>query len=294
MESPELEIVVVSHGARDLLKRCLASLEAHPASVKTRVTVVDSGSPDDTPDMVERDFPWVRLIRKENVGFSAANNVVLDEVAAEGGARLALLLNPDTEVYDGALDAAISRIESGDSIGMVGIKLVTESGALDHACKRSFPTPLSALGHFSGIGLLPGAPAVLSQYRATELGEDEPGDVDAVNGAFMLVSREALLQVGPLDDGYWLYMEDLDWCRRFHDAGWRVFYEPAGTILHVKGGSSPKRRRPKQEIAFHRGMGRFYRRFDAPQTPEVFNLIVYAGIGAKLLLSLAITAIRGR
>lgn len=294
MSGPDLEVVIVSHGASDLLANCLGSLRKHPASLPMRVTVVDSGSPDETPDMVERDFPEVRLLRRENIGFSAANNLVLDEVAARSGARLVLLLNPDTEVFEGSLDAAVSRIDSEDSVGMVGIRLVTESGELDHACKRSFPSPLSALGHFTGIGRLPNAPEALSDYRATNLGEFEAGDLDAVNGAFMLVRREALLDVGPLDEGYWLYMEDLDWCRRFHEGGWKVFYEPAGKALHIKGGSSPKRRRPKQEIAFHRGMGRFYRRFDAPQSPALFNLAVYLGIGAKLALSLAITALKRR
>lgn len=293
MPDPELEVVIVSHGASELLTNCLDSLRNHPASLPTRVTVVDSGSSDETPDMVERDFPEVRLLRRENIGFSAANNVVLKEVAAEGGARLVLLLNPDTEVFEGSLDAALSRIEAEDSIGMVGIRLVTETGDLDHACKRSFPNPLSAIGHFSGIGRLPNAPEALSRYRATRLGEFEAGDLDALNGAFMLVRREALLDVGPLDEGYWLYMEDLDWCRRFHQSGWRVFYEPAGTALHVKGGSSPGRRRPRQEIAFHRGMGRFYRRFDAPENPGVVNLAVYLGIGAKLAVSLLITAAGG-
>lgn len=294
MPDPDLEVVIVSHGASDLLARCLGSLREYPATLPMRVTVVDSGSLDETPDMVEHDFPEVRLLRRENIGFSAANNVVLDEVAAKDGARLVLLLNPDTEVSEGSLDAAVSRIDAEDSIGMVGIRLVTESGDLDHACKRSFPSPLSAVGHFSGIGRLPKAPQALSSYRATSLGEFEAGDIDAVNGAFMLVRREALLDVGPLDEGYWLYMEDLDWCRRFHEEGWRVFYEPAGTALHVKGGSSPKRRRARQEIAFHRGMGRFYRRFDASQNPALLNLAVYLGIGAKLALSLAITAFKAR
>jgi GT2 family glycosyltransferase len=102
-------------------------------------------------------------------------------------------------------------------------------------------------------------------------------------------------EVGLLDEGYWLYMEDLDWCRRFWQAGWKVFYEPAGVALHVKGGSSGKRRAPKQEIAFHRGMGRFYRRFDAPEHNPLLNTAVYAGIWAKLAVSLAITAAqRGR
>lgn len=278
-----LEVVIVSHGAEALLRRCLRSLEAHPISGgEMRVTVVDSGSPDATPDMVEREFPWVRLLREANIGFSAANNLVLREDEAEA----VLLLNPDTEVYAGTLDAALARLRSDPEIGMVGVKLVTESGELDHACKRSFPTPASALGHFTGFGG--------SQYRATHLGDDEPGEVDAVNGAFMLCRAEAVQEVGLLDEGYWLYMEDLDWCHRFWDAGWKVFYEPAGTALHVKGGSSASRRAPKQEIAFHRGMGRFYRRFDAPEHNPLLNAAVYAGIGAKLLFSLSRTALEAQ
>jgi len=288
--APDLEVIVVSHGAEALLRNCLRSLREHPPRGEMRVTVVDSGSPDSTPDMVEADFPGVRLLRRGNIGFSAANNLVL----RESEARAVLLLNPDTEVYAGTLDAALERLWSEGRIGMVGVKLVTESGALDHACKRSFPTPLSALAHFTGIGRSADASSALSQYRATDLGEDEPGEVDAVNGAFMLCRAEAVREVGLLDEGYWLYMEDLDWCRRFWDAGWKVFYEPAGTALHVKGGSSGARRAPRQEVAFHRGMARFYRRFDGPEHNPLLNAAVYAGIGAKLAASLAITAVRGR
>ena len=278
-----LEVVIVSHGAEALLRRCLRSLAEHPiADGEMRVTVVDSGSPDGTPDMVEVEFPQVRLLRRGNIGFSAANNLVL----RQSQAAAVLLLNPDTEVYAGTLDTALARLRADQRIGMVGVKLVTESGELDHACKRSFPTPLSALGHFTGVGG--------EQYRAGHLGDEEAGEVDAVNGAFMLCRAEAVREVGLLDEGYWLYMEDLDWCHRFWDAGWKVFYEPAGVALHVKGGSSARRRAPRQEIAFHRGMGRFYRRFDAPDHDPVLNAAVYAGIGAKLGVSLAITALRGR
>ena len=286
----DLEVVIVSHGAEELLRRCLRSLAAHPASGAARVTVVDSGSPDSTPEMVEREFPEVRLIRRENIGFSAANNLAL----REAGAEAVLLLNPDTEVNAGTLDAGLARLRSDPEVGMVGVKLVTESGELDHACKRSFPTPLSALAHFTGVGRRDGASGALSQYRATHLGDDEPGAVDAVNGAFMLCRTEAIREVGLLDEGYWLYMEDLDWCRRFWAAGWQVFYEPAGVALHVKGGSSGARRAPRQEIAFHRGMGRFYRRFDAPEHNPLLNAAVYAGIAAKLAVSLARTSIAGR
>jgi len=282
-----LDVVVVSHGAEALLRRCLGSLREHPASgVGAQVTVVDSGSPDGTPEMVAREFPEVRLLRRGNIGFSAANNLALRE--SEAGA--VLLLNPDTELHPGALDAALARLDADERIGVVGVKLLTETGELDHACKRSFPTPLGALAHFTGLGRANGASPTLSQYRATHLGDDEPGEVDAVNGAFMLCRAAAVREVGLLDEGYWLYMEDLDWCHRFWDAGWKVFYEPAGVALHVKGGSSAARRAPRQEIAFHRGMGRFYRRFEAPRHNPLLNAAVYAGIGAKLAASLAITA----
>ena len=287
----DLEVVIVSHGAEGLLRRCLESLRGHPPRTATmRVTVVDSGSPDGTPDMVEREFPEFHLERRANIGFSAANNLVL----RESRAGAVLLLNPDTEVYDGTLDTCLARLAADPAIGMVGAKLVREDGELDHAAKRSFPTPLAALAHFTGIGRGAGAGASLSQYRATHLGEDEPGVVDAVNGAFMLCRAEAVARVGLLDEGYWLYMEDLDWCHRFWDAGWKVFYEPGAVALHVKGGSSARRRAPRQEIAFHRGMGRFYRRFDAPSANPLLNAAVYLGIAAKLAVSLTITALRRR
>jgi GT2 family glycosyltransferase len=288
---PDLEVVIVSHGAEALLRRCLESLRAQPPRTATmRVTVVDSGSPDGTPDMVEREFPEFHLLRRGNIGFAAANNLVL----RESRAGAVLLLNPDTEIYAGTLDTVLARLASDPAIGMVGAKLVREDGQLDHAAKRSFPTPLAALAHFTGIGRGADASAALGQYRATHLGDDEPGEVDAINGAFMLCRTAAVAQVGLLDEGYWLYMEDLDWCHRFWDAGWKVFYEPKAIALHVKGGSSARRRAPRQEIAFHRGMGRFYRRFDAPGANPLLNLAVYLGIGAKLAVSLAITALRGR
>lgn len=287
----DLEVVIVSHGAEALLRNCLRSLREHPpAAGEMRATVVDSGSPDGVPDMVAREFPEVRLLRRGNVGFSAANNLAL----RESKAATVLLLNPDTEVYAGTLDAALARLEADPRIGMVGVKLVLESGELDHACKRSFPTPLGALAHFTGVGRSEDAAGALSQYRATHLGDDEAGEVDAVNGAFMLCRAAAVREVGLLDEGYWLYMEDLDWCHRFWDAGWKVFYEPAGVALHVKGASSGGRRRPKQEIAFHRGMARFYRRFDAPAHNPLLNAAVYAGVYLKLALALLRTVLRPR
>ena len=284
-----LAVVIVSHGQPDLVRSCLRSLQRHPASEGLEVWVVDSGSLDETPDVVAREFPEARLLRCGNVGFSHANNLALRQT----GAAHALLLNPDTEVFEGTLDRCIERLEAEPGIGVVGCKLLLPNGELDHACKRSFPTPLSALAHFSGIGRRAGAPGALSQYRATHLGDDEPGDVDAVNGAFMLARMAAVRDVGLLDEGYWLYMEDLDWCKRFWEAGWRVFYEPAASALHVKGASSGGRRRARQEIAFHRGMGRFYRKFYAGRNGLV-DAAIYAAIGVKLSVAIARSTVARR
>ncbi|HSD23485.1 MAG TPA: glycosyltransferase family 2 protein [Solirubrobacterales bacterium] len=275
-------MAIVSHGAQDLLRRCLRSLEGPQEQPPRSVTVIDSGSRDSTPEMVRREFPWVELIRRENIGFAAANNLVVSRRDSE----FVLLLNPDTEVRPDTVSICLERMDADPSIGMIGCKLVLPSGEIDHACKRSFPTPASALGHFTGLGRRESAPHWLAQYRAPHLAEGDSGPVDAVNGAFMLVRSEAVRDVGLLDEGYWLYMEDLDWCFRFWTAGWKVFYEPRAVAQHVKGGSSDARRAPRLQIAFHRGMGRFYRKHEAPRTSPVLSLLVYAGIGAKLMASL--------
>jgi N-acetylglucosaminyl-diphospho-decaprenol L-rhamnosyltransferase len=284
---PALDVVIVSYQCCELLERCLASLEQHPFTRgEMRVHVVDNASTDRTAELVERRFPRVRLRRlARNVGFSVANNEVLREADGE----LVLLLNPDTEMTAGALDAVALALEAQPDVGMLGCRLVRDDGSFDHAAKRSFPTPLSALAHFVGIGRR-ARTGRLAQYRAPELGEHDCGDVDAVNGAFMLVRRDALNDVGLLDEGYWLYMEDLDWCLRFHQNGWRVWYEGGVTVVHVKAGTSGRHRRLRQNVAFHRGMARFYRKFHAGRNPLVDGA-VFCGIGAKLAVAVTRSAI---
>ncbi|MBS1868990.1 MAG: glycosyltransferase family 2 protein [Actinobacteria bacterium] len=283
-----LDVVIVSYRCRELLERCLRSLDRHPFTHgEMRVHVVDNASGDGTAELVERRFPHVRLQRLErNVGFSVANNAVLRH--ADGDA--VLLLNPDTEMTAGALDALALRLAARPDVGMLGCRLVLDDGSFDHAAKRSFPTPLSALAHFAGVGRRAGADRRLAQYRAPQLGEHDSGEVDAVNGAFMLVRREALDDVGLLDERYWLYMEDLDWCYRFHQRGWRVWYEGGVTVVHVKGGTSGRHRRLRQNVAFHRGMARFYRKFHAGRNP-LLDGAVLVGIGAKLALAVSRSAL---
>jgi N-acetylglucosaminyl-diphospho-decaprenol L-rhamnosyltransferase len=276
-----LSVVIVSYRCRDLLADCLASLDAERRLVPMRVVVVDNDSRDGTLASLRRDFPWVEAIDAgANLGFSRANNLVLAGVRTE----FVLLLNPDTVVIPGALAASLDALASRPGIGMLGCKLVKADGSLDHACKRGFPTLLSALGHFSGVGR--------GGYTAGHLGEDEEGPVDAINGAFMLVRRSALEAVGLLDEDFWMYGEDLDWCWRFWHAGWPVLYWPGATVRHLKGGSSGPARTWRTNLEFHRSMAIFYRKHYAADHAAVVNVAVQAGIWVKLGLSASRSAMR--
>jgi N-acetylglucosaminyl-diphospho-decaprenol L-rhamnosyltransferase len=286
-------VIVSSTGAHDLLRACLASLRANPlVSGEMVVHVVDNASTDRTPEMVREEFPEVVLHALDwNSGFCVANNIVLRESRAE----FVLVLNPDTEVYAGALDHMLGVMRKRPEVGMSSCRLAQPDGTLDHASKRSFPTPLGALAHFLSVGRRERAPAWLAQYRAPELGEYDAGEVDAVNGAFMLVRREALEEVGLLDEGYWLYMDDLDWCFRFKQKGWMVWYDGAVTVMHVKGGTTVRKRHRglRHNVAFHRSMGRFYRKFYAGRRP-LFDAVIYLAIMGKLAISIARSALARR
>ena len=188
-----LDVVIVSYRCRDHLSRCLASVERY-APARTSVWVVDNDSRDGTVEMVRDRFPSVSLIEStENAGFARATNRGI----TAGSAPYVLALNPDTELHEDTLSGLLRLMEEHPEIGIAGPRLERPDGTFDHASRRSFPTLLGALGHFSGIGRrLERGP--LAQYRAPEV---ERGPVDAVNGAFMLIRRAALEQVGLLRRG---------------------------------------------------------------------------------------------
>ena len=285
---PSLDVVVVSYRCEGLLRDCLGSLDEHPASVPTQVQVVDNASGDGTAEMVRREFPDATLtVNDENLGFSAANNIGI----AAGSAPYVLVLNPDTRLTAGALDGLLAVMEKEPGIGMAGPRLELDDGSFDHASRRGFPTPLGALGHFTGLGRRGDAPTALSQYRAPEV---DSGPGDAINGAFMLIRRSALDRVGLFDERYWMYMEDLDLCYRFAEAHWVTWYEPSVTVIHVKAGTSGQHRSLRLNYAFHYGMYRFYRDHYAAARNPLVNGAVYTGIAMKFAISALRSAVARR
>jgi N-acetylglucosaminyl-diphospho-decaprenol L-rhamnosyltransferase len=273
-----LDVAIVSFRCEGLLRDCLASLREHPGARSPNVHVVDNASGDGTAEMVRREFGEVELtVLGRNAGFSAANNIAI----RAGSAPLVLVLNPDTRVTAGALDRLCDVIDARPEVGIAGPRLERPDGSFDHAARRSFPTPLSALGHFTGIGRRRTSGA-LAAYRAPEV---ESGPVDAVNGACMLIRRSAIDAAGDFDEAYWMYMEDLDLCYRFAAAGWVTWYEPRAVVVHVKAGTSGPIRTPRLDYSFHWGMYRFYRDHYAPQRNPLVNGAIYAGIVARLAIS---------
>lgn len=281
MNDGGLDVVIVSYRSRELLRECLGSLRANPPSCPMSIVVVDNASGDGTAAMLATDYPEVDLIASvENLGFARATNLG----ARRGSSPYLLALNPDTAVTAGALDTVISTLESHPDVAVVGPRLELPDGMLDHAAKRAFPTPLSALGHFTGLGRRRDADGALAAYRAPDV---ESGRVDAVNGAFMLMRRSAFEAAGGFDEGYWMYMEDLDLCYRFAEAGWVTWYEPSVTVRHLKAGTSGKYRSVRLNYAFHYGMLRFYRAHYAASRNPLLNATVYAGIAVKLAAAVA-------
>jgi N-acetylglucosaminyl-diphospho-decaprenol L-rhamnosyltransferase len=283
--APYLSIIIVSWNVCDLLRICLGSIERERNAVALEVIVVDGASADGSPAMVQAEFPWVRLIaRHDNVGFPRGNNLGI----AEARGRYLLLLNPDTELLPGALSTLLDYIEQQPGIGVLGPQLLNPDGSVQSS-RRRFPTLVTAL--FESTWLQPLAPAaVLRRYYALDLPDDRPADVDWLMGACLLAPREVVDKVGLLDEAYFMYSEELDWCRRVKEAGRRVVYLPAAQVVHHQGKSS-EQAVAARHISFQRAKLRYFRKFHGRAAVVFLRLLLlfnYAwqmGLeGAKVLV----------
>jgi len=282
---PDLSVIIVNWNVRDLLRRCLHSILASLPACQLEIIVVDNGSTDGSPEMVRTEFPQVHLMANpDNRGFTAANNQGL--AVARG--RYVLLLNPDTEVVGDALETLVAFADAHPDVGVVGPQLLNPDGTVQSS-RRRFPTLATAL--LESTWLQPYAPRrLLARYYVLDRPDDEVQDVDWVTGAALMARREAVEQVGPLDEGFFMYSEELDWCRRFRAAGWRVVYLPTARIIHHEGKSS-EQVLPARHIHFQTSKIRYFRKYHGPAAAEVLRLVLLGNYlwqigveGAKWLL----------
>ncbi len=281
-QAADLAVVIVSYNVSALLKRCLETVLASAGDITYTVAVVDNNSTDDTVEMVQNEFPSVKLIaNKENVGYPAANNQGLRLLGIEDEAapRYALLLNPDTEVPPNCFADFVAYMDQNPDVGVLGPKLVLPSGELDWACRRAFPSPMVSIYRMLGLSrLFPKSPR-FGRYNMTYLDIDQLAEVDSVVGAFMMVRTAAVQEVGLLDETFWMYGEDLDWAKRIKDAGWQVIYNPSVTVLHVKRASS--KQNPRAQIEFYKAMPIFYYKHYYDSTPLLLHWLIMLGLALK-------------
>lgn len=280
----DLGIIIINYNTSALLRECLESIQLSTGDFTKHVCVVDNASTDDSVAMVQANFPEVHLIASEdNEGFARANNHGLRyfEFDREGSERprYALLLNPDTKLSPEALATMLTFMDDTPDAGAAGPKLTLLDGSLDLACRRSFPTPEVSFYRQIGLSKLFPTHPRFGLYNMTHISPDKLIEVDSVVGAFMMVRAEAILQAGLMDDTYFMYGEDLDWAFNIKKQGWKIYYNPAASVLHVKGAAS--RRSNKAQIEFYRAMEIFYRKHYAASTALWLHYLILFGIHFK-------------
>jgi len=247
--------------------------------LQCEIIVVDNASTDGSPDMVRQRFPTVKLIASDlNLGFTRGNNV---GIAGSSG-RYMLLLNPDTEVIANALSTMIAYMDSHLDVGALGPKLLFPDGHIQSS-RRRFPTLATAFLESTPLQQWFPKNRVLGRYYVADRSDDEEQDVDWVIGACLLIRRQAWEQLGPLDEAFFMYSEELDWCRRLKTAGWRVVYIPSATVVHHEGQSSIQVV-PARHIYFQSSKVLYFRKHHGVLAGETLRLFLLASYVYQLCL----------
>lgn len=229
---PDLTVVMVTHNGQGMALQTLRSAMGSAGRASVEWLVVDSGSTDGTPDAIEREFEEVRVLRRSNRGFAASNNVAL----ATARGRYVLLLNPDVEIRSGTLGDLVAAMDARPELGLASVIQRGPDGRL-HQSIRRFPTPLRSLGAALFAAYWPPLPAFQElETRAHRYEREETADW--LVGAFLIARREAVAAVGPMDERFFLYSEEIDWCYRFWQARWPVAHLPVIAVTHHVGGRS--------------------------------------------------------
>ncbi len=274
-----LSIIIVNYNTERLLKGCLESVYAGVNGMPVDVWVVDNNSHDGSVPMVKALFPTVKVMENaSNVGFSRANNMVISRSRSE----YILLLNPDTLVIGDAIERVVKFMKEHPEVGIAGCKVLNRDGTLQLACRRSIPTPTVAFYRMTGLSRLFPKNRVMAKYNMTYEDPGEAHEVDAVSGAFLMIRRRVIEQIGPLDERFFMYGEELDWCLRAKRAGWSVMYYPEARITHYKG-ESTKHNSRKAALEFYRAMYLFHRKHFAKDHSPITNFLIYMGITLKAL-----------
>lgn len=274
-----LTVQIVNWNAREPLRQCLQSIYGSPPRVPYEVVVFDNHSCDGSVQMIEKEFPQVRLlVSEQNLGFSRGHN----HCAKVAQGKYLFLLNPDTLVAAGALEQLVAFAEAHPEVGIVGPKILNPDGSLQYSCRR-FPNPVAALFRNTPLGRLFPHNRYTRDYLMTDWDHSSVREVDWVSGAAFLIRKAVYDQLGGFDEQFFMYCEDVDLCYRAWQAGWKVVYIPDAVIYHAIGRSTDLVAN-RMIRTFHQSMYRYYKKHYARQTPIWMRPLVPLGLFVRASL----------
>ncbi len=281
MSAAPLSAVIVNYNGGALLERCVLAVMASDYPAIERIIISDNASADDSLRAIRslaKTDARVRVIENgANIGFAAANNRALPCVAGD----YLLFVNPDCVIEAGTLSRMAAVMDANPDAGMAGCLVLNTDGSEQRGCRRNLPTPWSALARVFKFNLL--FPGRATGFDLTGMPlPAAPAEVEAISGAFMFVRKSALDAVGPMDEAYFLHCEDLDWCMRFRQAGWKILFVPDARATHV-GGASSQTAPVAVEFHKHRGMLRYYRKFHGARYPLALLWLVTVGVWLRFI-----------
>jgi len=270
----DLSIIIVNFKSKDFTHDCVKSIYQNTEKIKYEIIVVDNNSGDGCIEMLAEKYPDViGYANKENAGFAKGNNIGIN--MAKG--RYLLLLNPDTIILENALDKMVQYMDTNTQAGIAGCRVENPDATLQRACRRSIPTPKVAFFRFSGLSKLFPKSKLMGKYNLSYIDENQETEVDAVSGAFLMCRKEVVKQINGLDEDYFMYAEDIDFCFRAKQHGWKVMYYPGARITHFKGQSS-KHMSMRATKAYYDSMAIFFKKNFEKQTNFLLIPIIYFGI----------------
>jgi GT2 family glycosyltransferase len=283
---PNLTIIILNYNTAEWVTQCLESLKKNVVNTSRYdidVVVVDNASTDDSPQVLKKHFPWVTLIETgKNLGFAGGNNVALRQVHT----KYVMLLNSDTTcTAETNFDALIEYLEEHPQVGVITPRLELANGELDMASHRGEPTPWASLTYFSTLAKLFPQSELFAQYHQTYQDFSAVHQIDACSGAAMVIRTAAMEKAGLLDEQFFMYAEDLDWCKRFREAGYQIIYYPHAKIIHHKYksglGKSDISVAKKTNVHFYETMLQYYDKHYRQQYPFVYRWLLKLFISFK-------------
>lgn len=271
-----ISIIIVSWNTARFLENCLASILANPPTLPFESWVVDNASADGSPRMVREKFPQVHLVEnRENVGFARANNQAIQQCTG----KYILLLNPDTLVAPGALQALVDFLDQRPEAGAAGAKNLKPDGSLQIS---SHPRPTLSREFWRLLHL--DALSSYAVYPMAKWDTNQPQEVDVVGGACLLLRKEVLEQVGFLDEDYFMYSEEIDLCYRIQRAGWRIYWVPQAEVVHF-GGQSTQQVPTEMFLNLYRSNIKYFRKHYGWSAVQIHKLILTIAALSRLILA---------